>query len=291
MGKRLKFLITDSYPKESRDVFDEFGVVLAGNLYRDLLLQHLPDAEYDLFYTSDEGVEIPKGKELKEYDGVLWPGCNLTVYHDHDPRVTKLVDLSRDAFAAGVPQFGSCWAAQMAVYAAGGKVAPNPKGREMGIARKIYLSDEGKVHPMYEGKPPVFDGFISHDDIITEMPPDSRVLSSNDFTPVQAVEVNYKNGVFWATQYHPEYTLEVVSRLILTREEKLTRQGYFRSHDEMLKYSENLKSIFNDPDQKNLRWQYAVDDDILVDEIRQLEFVNWLNKLVIPKAESIQQHN
>ncbi len=286
MGKKLKFLITDSYPKKSRDVFDEFGVVLAGNLYRDLLLQHLPDAEFDLFYTSDEGVEIPRGEELKAYDGVLWPGCNLTVYHDHDPRVTKLVDLSRDAYEAGVPQFGSCWAAQMAVYAAGGKVAPNPKGREMGIARKIHLSDEGRAHPMYDGKPPVFDGFISHDDIITEMPPDSKVLSSNDFTPVQAVEVNYKNGVFWATQYHPEYTLKVVSRLILAREEKLTRQGYFRSHDEMLKYSQNLESIFNDPGQKNLRWQYAVDDDILVDEIRQLEFVNWLNKLVIPGAES-----
>ena len=284
MEKKLKFLITDSYPKESRDIFDEFGVTRAGNLYSALLHQHMSEAEYDLFYTSDPGVELPKGDELKIYDGILWPGCNLTVYHDHDPRVTKLVDLSKDAYELGIPQFGSCWAAQMAVYAAGGKVAPNPKGREMGIARKIHISEEGRSHPMYEGKPPVFDGFISHDDIITEMPPNSKILSSNDFTPVQSVEVKYKKGTFWATQYHPEYTLKVVARLILAREEKLTKQGYFSSHDEMVNYSENLESIYNNANQKNLRWQYAVDDDILDDGIRQLEFVNWLNKLVIPTA-------
>lgn len=62
--------------------------------------------------------------------------------------------LSRDAYEIGLPQFGSCWAAQIAVYAAGGKVAANPKGREMGIARKIYLTDAGRIHPLMEGKPP-----------------------------------------------------------------------------------------------------------------------------------------
>lgn len=286
MVKKLKFLITDSYPKESRDVFDEFGVTRAGHLYASLLQQHMPEAEYDLFYTSDPGIELPKGDALKVYDGILWPGCNLTVYHDHDPRVTKLVDLSKTAYELGIPQFGSCWAAQIAVYAAGGKVEPNPKGREMGIARKIYISEEGNSHPMYEGKPSVFDGFISHDDIITEMPPNSKILSSNDFTPVQAVEVKHKKGTFWATQYHPEYTLKVVARLILTREEKLTKQGYISSHDELVRFSDNLESIFYDTNQKNLRWQYAVDDDILDDGIRQLEFVNWLKKLVIPTAEN-----
>lgn len=289
MAKKLRFLITDSYPKESRDEFDEFGVTLAGNLYADLLLQHLPDAEYNLLYTSDPGVDLPSGDELAAYDGILWPGCNLTVYHDHDPRVARLVELSKSAYEIGIPQFGSCWAVQMAVYAAGGKVAPNPKGREMGIARKIHLTEEGKSHPMHEGKPSVFDGFISHDDIITKMPPNSKVLSSNDFTPVQSVEVKYKKGIFWATQYHPEYTLKVVARLMLAREEKLTKQGYFSSHNEMIRYSEDLESIYNNTQLKNLRWQYAVDDDILSNEIRQLEFVNWINKLVIPTANPNNQ--
>jgi len=58
------------------------------------------------------------------------------------------LDLARAAFAARVPSFGSCWAAQIAVVAAGGIVRANPRGREMGIARKIALTPEGRGHPM-----------------------------------------------------------------------------------------------------------------------------------------------
>ena len=139
--------------------------------------------------------------DLKKYDAILWPGCNLTVYHDHDENVTKLVDLARDGFKVGLEQFGSCWAAQLAVYVAGGEVKPNPKGREMGVARKISLTDEGKKHPMYDGKTAVFDGFISHDDIITKLPEGSKNLASNDFTEVQAVEVVYENDEFFHKFY------------------------------------------------------------------------------------------
>ena len=276
----MKFLITDGYSKASRDQFDDVGVTLAGKLYAELLLQHMPEAEIEIFYSSDPGVNLPKGSDIKEFDAVLWPGCNLTIYHTEDERVTKLVDLSKDAYEFGLPQFGSCWAAQMAVYAAGGEIKPNPKGREMGVARKVYITPQGQSHPMYEGKTQVFDGFISHDDMITKMPEGGIVLASNDFTEVQAVEVRHKKGVFWATQYHPEYNLKEIARLIIAREEKLTNEGYFKNHEDMMNYVKNLETIYTDFSRKDLRWQYAIDDDLLSDEIRQLEFVNWLNNQV-----------
>ncbi len=282
MQEPLRFLILDGYPKKSRDQFESVGMRLAGQLYADLLLQHLPDAEYDIFYSSDPGVVLPDEKGLEEYDGILWPGCNLTVYHDHDERVTKLVDLVKRGYRLGVPQFGSCWAAQIAVYAAGGKVEPNPKGREMGVARKIFLTDAGRNHPMYRGKPMVFDGFISHDDEITELPQGGVHLASNEFTNVQAVAIRHENGEFWATQYHPEYNLHEVARLIVAREEKLTREGYFRNHEDMVEYVQKLEAIAENPSRKDLRWQFAIDDDLLKDDIRQLEFVNWLQLQAIP---------
>ena len=58
----------------------------------------------------------------------------------------------------------------MAVVAAGGTVRANPRGREMGIARKIALTPEGRGHPLYAGKGSVFDAFISHVDEITHLP-------------------------------------------------------------------------------------------------------------------------
>lgn len=283
MSNTHNFLIIDGYPKKSRDQFDECGMTLAGKLYAQLLLRYMPDAAYDILYTSDPGVEVPDQEGLKKYDAILWPGCNLTVYHDHNERVTKLLDLARNGFKVGVEQFGSCWAAQLAVYVAGGEVKPNPKGREMGVARKVFLTEEGKNHPMYEGKSTVFDGFISHDDMITKLPEGSVNLASNDFTEVQAVEVVFENGVFWATQYHPEYNLYEVAKLITSREELLTREEYFRSHEDLLDYVDQLETISKDPSRKDLRWKLAIDDDLLSDDIRELEFANWLKYRVLAK--------
>ena len=283
MSKELKFLILDGYSKKSRDQFDDFGVRLAGKLYADLLLKHLPEAKYDIIFTSDEDAVIPEKSELDNYAGILWPGCNLTVYHDHDERVVKMTTIAKNGFSVGVPQFGSCWAAQLAVYVAGGEVKPNPKGREMGVARKIFLTEEGKKHPMYEGKIPVFDGFISHDDMITKLPDCATSLASNDFTKIQAVEVIYENGIFWAPQYHPEYDLHLMSGLILAREEKLTHENYFRDHKDIVEYSAQLETISQDPTRKDLRWKLAIDDDLISDDIRELEFANWIKHLILKK--------
>ena len=138
---------------------------------------------------------------------------------------------------------------------------------------------------MYEGKPQAFEGFISHDDEITHLSNGSSCLASNDFTRVQAVSVRHKKGIFWATQYHPEYNLHEVARLIVAREELLKSQGLFQHHDDMVQYVEKLETLAANPDRKDLRWQLAIGDDLLDDSIRQLEFVNWLNKLVIPHSK------
>jgi GMP synthase (glutamine-hydrolysing) len=282
----MRFLIIDGYPRESRDQFDDVGMRLAGKLYADMLLQHLPDAEYDIIFSSDPGIVLPDERDLEAYDGLMWPGCNLTVYHTDDERVIKMIELCSRAYEKGVPQFGSCWGIQLAVFVAGGEIKPNPRGREMGVARKIHLTPEGQNHPMYQGKPTVFDGFISHDDEITELPEGALWLASNEFTRVQAVSVTYKRGIFWATQYHPEYDLHEIARLTVAREEKLTKQGFFRDHDDLVRHVERLEALAAEPLRKDLRWQLAIDDDLLSDSIRQCEFANWLKYNVLGGAHN-----
>ncbi len=137
---------------------------------------------------------------------------------------------------------------------------------------------------MCAGKPRVFDGFISHDDMVTKMTEDCVCLAGNGFTSVQAVAVIHKKGTFWATQYHPEYNLYEVARLIVAREEKLTKAGFFRGHDDMADLVERMELLAGEPSRKDLRWQLAIDDDVLDDSIRQCEFVNWIDKLVLPTA-------
>lgn len=104
----------------------------------------------------------------------------------------------------------------------------------------------------------------------------------------RAVEVKHKKGIFWAPQYHPEYDLHEIARLIIAREEKLIKQNYFASKEDLLNYAEDLEKIYSDKNRKDLRWKYGIDDDVIDDKIRQVEFVNWLNKIVIPYSNKTE---
>ncbi len=278
----LNFLIIDGYSRESRDALKKAGMAFAWNLYALMLKKYLPDAEYDILLPSDDGVEMPSNSQLEKYRGIIWTGCDLCINDTDNPSVSNQIELAKRIYEIGIPSWGSCWGIQMAVVAAGGEVIENPKGREMGLARKIILTDKAIDHPMYRGKPTVFDAYISHDDMIFKAPPGTTLLASNDFTRYQALEVKHKKGVFWATQYHPEYDLHEMACLMIAREEKLTSIGYFHGHDDFTDYVQKLKELNMTPDKKHLRWQLAVDDDVLNDEIRQCEFRNWINNQVLP---------
>ena len=281
MARQYRILIIDGYPKPSREEFDVAGMKGAGILYAEMLLRYLPGAAHDILYTSDPGVTIPSIKELAAYDGVLWPGCNLTVYHTDDERVKPMLALCDRAFEAGLPQFGTCWGIQLPAFVAGGEVKANPKGREMGIGRKIRLTEAGKKHPMMKGKPEVYSHFVSHDDEVTRLPEGSVLLSGNDFSRVQAAEIRYKKGVFWGLQYHPEYDLHEMARLMVAREKKLTELGFFREHGDFQEYVDRLEALNAEPQRKDLRWQLGIDDDILSVDIRQCEFRNWVDTLIL----------
>jgi GMP synthase (glutamine-hydrolysing) len=145
MADNLRFLVIDGYNKEAREELVAGGAGMAADQYTRMLKSSTPGgaADIDVLFPADPGVSLPKGAELKNYDGIAWTGCSLTVFED-DPRVHTQIEFCREAFRAGVPSFGSCWAAQIAVVAAGGLCAPNPRGREMGLARKITLTPEGR---------------------------------------------------------------------------------------------------------------------------------------------------
>lgn len=280
MSDALHFLVVDGYTKPSRDELEAGGATVAGALYERMLLRHAPEGStVDILFASDPGARLPSGSELRSYDGMTWTGCSLCVNDEEQAEVRSQVELQRAAFAAGVPGFGSCWAAQVAVVAAGGRVAPNPNGREMGIARKIRLTDAGREHAMYAGKPTVFDGFSSHDDEITELPTGSQLLATNDWTTVQAVHVTCQGTEFWGLQYHPEYDLQEMARLTYCRVDKLVRLGFFSDRDAGLGHVAALEALHADPSRKDLAWQLGVDADVMDDDLRQVEVRNWIQSL------------
>lgn len=279
--KSLRFLVVDGYTRAAREQLQSGGASLAGDLYAAMLKKCSPgDARCEIVFPSDPGVSLPGGSDLAGYDGIAWTGCSSCI-NDATPDVQGQIEFARAAFAAGVPGFGSCWAAQIAVAAAGGRVCEHPHGREMGIARKIQLTDAGRGHPLYEGKPSVFDAFISHDDEITHLPPGAVCLATNAWTRIQAVSVTHQGTPFWGLQYHPEYDLHELARLTYCRIEKLRRLGFFASEQAAHQYVDLLEALHDDPSRKDIAWMLGIDGDVMSEDVRLIEVRNWIRRIVL----------
>jgi GMP synthase (glutamine-hydrolysing) len=279
---RPRFLVVDGYAREGREDLRAGGASTAGALYERMLKKCAPDAaQVDIVYPADPDAALPTGAALEQYDGIAWTGSSLTIFKD-DPRVRPQVEFAQAAYVAAVPSFGSCWAAQIAVVAAGGRCAANPRGREMGLARKIALTPEGRAHPLYIGKKSVFDGFISHDDEVTHLPPNGVLLASNRYTHVQAIAVTHRGGTFWGLQYHPEYDLHELARLCYCRRQKLTDLGFFRDVDAAQAFVDQLEVLHQDPSRKDIAWLLGIDEDVMNEDIRLAEVRNWIGQLVLP---------
>jgi len=135
---------------------------------------------------------------------------------------------------------------------------------------------------MYIGKPSVFDGFISHEDEVTHLPPQALHLAANDHTHVQAVTVTHQGGTFWGLQYHPEYDLHEMARLTACRAAKLIKKGFFRDQGEVDSYVDKLEALHDDPSRQEIAWLLGIDADVMNPDIRQAEVRNWIERLVHP---------
>jgi GMP synthase (glutamine-hydrolysing) len=275
----LRLLVLDAYDAAGRQALQGAGATLAGELYRRLLQELEPDAHIDVAALEADGFRPPAA--LASYDGIAWTGSNLTIHRD-TPAVRQQLDVARAAFAAGVPSFGSCWAVHIAVTAAGGRCAANPRGREFGVARKVTLTDAGRAHPLYADKAPAFDGYTSHEDHVVELGPTTTLLAGNDFSPVQAVSVAHDRGVFWAVQYHPEYDLIDVAKLGILRAPQLIAQGFFADAGDADSFLRQLEALHADRSRRDLAYRLGVDRDLLDAAIRTREPRNWLDRLVKP---------
>ncbi len=285
VDEKLAIAILNCYPRKSRENFDRSDVGHPHDLYKAFLASYVPNAQIDLIFIADEDTTLPNGANLESYDACIWTGSDLTIYHTDDSRVTRQVELSRAVFEAGVPSYGSCWGLQMAAYAAGGEVKANPKGREWSIARNIRRTEAGKQSLLLKDKPDAYDGFIMHLDEVTTLPAGATLLAINDHTHIQAAEVKHGKGTFWATQYHPEYNMYEMARLINARGAALVREGFFEKEEDVLAYADKQFRLAANPESAELRAELDAGDDLLDPVIRQQELRNWIDYLVLPSMK------
>lgn len=274
-----RILVLDAYAPEGRGAVRSAGGTEAGRLYERMLKALAPDAIVDIAYPADPDPQLPTGVAIRDYDGIAWTGSSLTIHVDSDPRVRRQLAFAREVYAAGVPSFGSCWAAQLAVAAAGGRCDANPKGREFGVSRGVTLTDAGRAHPMYRGKPPAFDAWTSHADHVVELCEGGVLLASNAWSRVQAVSVERGPGRFWALQYHPEYDPHEVAALCRLRKAELVAQGTFADDAAADAWVAKLEALHADPSNAALAAELGIEPALLDFAVRTVEVRNWIESL------------
>lgn len=248
--------------------------------YADLLRELLPGAVVDICYPADPGTNLPIGG-LEGYDGVAITGSALNVY-DGGPEIAGQIELAREVLKARTPLFGSCWGLQVITVAAGGTVRVNPKGRELGIARRIALTPAGRDHPMYRGKGSVFDAVTVHLDEVEILAPGTTVLASNAQSDVQAAEIVLDGAVAWGTQYHPEFSLGDMAAIVRRYGSRLMKEGFFADAAARDNYVADLEALDRNPGDRPLAWRYGMDETVLDRRVRSTEIANWIAHQVLP---------
>ncbi len=251
--------------------------------YAAVLEKLAPDAVCDLCFPADEGANLPDGAGLESYDGVVLTGSSLHLW-DMQPEVMRQVELARAVYRSRSPFFGSCWGIQVASVAAGGNAVRNPAGRELAIARNIAPTDAGRAHPLLAGRRAAYDAPCVHLDIVGALPPDCTVLASNAMAPVQAAEFRSEGGSFWGVQYHPEFSLTHVAKLLAMNVEALVADGFFSDSQAATTLLGDWELLERAPARADLAWRYGLGPDVTDAAIRTTEIGNWLAHRVRPQA-------
>lgn len=278
----LKILVVDGYSEVSRQQFQESKMPLASELYCNMLTRQAPRKvalNLNIIKPCVDNYDMPSIESLQEYDGFAFTGSSYSAYDPCDD-VQKQIQLMRLCLDSGLSGFGSCWAQQIATLALGGEVVLNPKGREVGVGRKIYLTAEGRAHPMFQSKRTAFDSFQSHQDECTRLPEGATVLATNEHTRVQAYAITHRGVDSWFVQYHPEYELGYYAKLIASRKDRMKDLGFFQTDSDCDTYVKELLELDADRDRLDLKWKYGIDNDVLDSGMKEIECRNWVRYLL-----------
>lgn len=243
----MHLLVVEGNPKELWEKREACGGVPYHKRFQYMLKLLQPKAKIEVAFPADKDAFLPSIKKLASFDGVLWTGSSFCVY-DPLPSVVRQLTFAEDVFRSGIPFYGSCWGLQIAVTVTGGKVANCAKGRELGITDPIELTEAGKVHPYFQGRKSPFKALSVHSDEVVKLPDNATILAKNGHSEVQALTIRYRKSEFFGVQYHPEFTIEDMAFTARYASDKLIKDGFFESDEDIEVFVANLEQKNNLPE-------------------------------------------
>ena len=145
-------------------------------------------------------------------NGVILSGSHASAYEEDTDKAPQAV------FELGVPVLGICYGMQTMAQQLGGRVEAGTK-REFGYAEirarghsALFKDIQDRTNGEGHG---LIDVWMSHGDKVTELPPNFKVIASNDTTPIAAFADEERK--FYGVQFHPEVTHTKLGQAMLER--------------------------------------------------------------------------
>ena len=127
----------------------------------------------------------------------------------------------RQAVKKGIPTLGVCYGHQLLAHALGGRVGPNPGGRQIGTVT-AHLIGFFEEDSLLGHLPQAFAAQTSHSEVVLELPPDAERLATSPLDDNFAIRFAEKT---WGVQFHPEFSGPVMSEYIHLRADALREEG------------------------------------------------------------------
>jgi GMP synthase (glutamine-hydrolysing) len=163
------------------------------------------------------GEALPRPEEL---GGVVVTGSSAMVSEREDWSEKTAAWLA-SAVAEATPVLGICYGHQLLAHALGGRVASNPRGREIGSV-DVTLTREAAEDALLGGGPAAFRAQTSHLESVLELPPGAIRLATTDLDPNHAFRIGPSA---WGVQFHPEFDAEITRGYLRARREVIRSEG------------------------------------------------------------------
>lgn len=170
------------------------------------------------------GTALPEGRE---FAGVVVTGSaeSLTARR---PWMDRGLAYVQDLVHHAVPTLGICFGHQMLGEALGGRVAANPRGREIGSVLMHTSSRHPFLEPLSDEQGGSARGSqrsivnMTHMDSVVELPSAACVCAHTPLEPFAFVQFGEQA---WGVQFHPEMDGEVIRAYIHHRRDAIASEG------------------------------------------------------------------
>ena len=184
----------------------EFGT------YADMIKRMFAPVDAGLKYRVFDSRQGEYPDDLDAYDFYITTGSKAGAYEDI-PWIRRLIRFVQQLDEQQKKLIGICFGHQIIAIARHGQVEKSPKGWGIGVAKNRIVA-----HPewMAEAKAGL-NIIVSHQDQISRLPGDTRVIASSDFCPHFVVQWG---SHFLSIQGHPEWQREYSRALMKQRRDR-----------------------------------------------------------------------